>query len=121
LSQREDRTPALRRAIKSNHGRTAEKKAAKRIGGKITPASGALQHSKGDIRKDRFLIDSKATVNESFRLTTEQLAKISKEALDAGKDPAILVQFVNHSGRVHAGSWVVIPERVFREVGDWTL
>lgn len=110
--------PYLRRLAKPQHGRKAEKKAAKRLKGSLTPASGALQHAKGDIRKGDFLLDSKATVNASFRLTVEQLAKISKEALDAGKDPALLIQFVDHSGHLSAGAWVVIPERVFKELAE---
>jgi hypothetical protein len=110
--------PYLKRASKTQHGRKAEKKAAKRLRGSLTPASGALQHAKGDIRKGQFLLDSKATVKQSFRVTTEQLAKISKEALDSGKDPALLIQFVDDSGHLHVGAWVMIPERVFKELAE---
>lgn len=111
--------PYLDRVTGTKHGRRAEKKASKRLGGSLTPASGALDYAKGDIKKSHFLIDSKATNKDSFRVTKEQLQKISREALDAGKTPALLVQFVDDlGGLTGGGSWVVLPERVFKELAE---
>jgi hypothetical protein len=114
-----DPNPYLRRTKVPKHGQLAEKRAAKRLGGRQTPGSGAFQGAKGDIRKGAFLIESKATVNASLSVTHAWLQKIDKEALDTGKTPALLVQFVDGSGRVKpSGAWVMIPERVFRELSE---
>lgn len=114
----EEGNPYLRRSQQSRHGQKAEKRAAKRLKGSLTPASGALQHAKGDIRKGQFLVDSKATIHDSIRVTVEQLEKISKEALDSGKDPALLIQFVDGEGHRRGVSWVMVPERIFKELAE---
>lgn len=110
--------PYLKRL--GRHGQYAERKAASRLKGQLTPASGAKVGAKGDIRKGAFLIESKATNKESLSLKRAWLDKISKEALDTGKDPALIIQFVDGLGHTSRGSsWVCIPERVFHELcGD---
>ena len=111
--------PYLKRQQTQRHGQKAEKRAAKRLKGRLTPASGALVGAKGDIVKRRFLIESKATKDASIRVTLAWLDKIAKEALDAGKDPALLIQFVDASGNPWRGSgWVLVPERVFAEISE---
>lgn len=100
-------------------GRKAERKAAKRLNGRLTPGSGAKQGFKGDIVKSAFLVESKATQNASISVSLVWLDKIAKEALDAGKDPALIIQFVDAAGNPWRGSsWVLIPERVFAEITD---
>jgi hypothetical protein len=112
-----DDNPYLRRTRVPKHGQLAEKRAARRLGGRQLPASGAKEGAKGDIRAGGFLIESKATVNASISVTHAWLSKIDKEALDAAKTPALIVQFVDASGRVRpSGSWVLVPERVFKEL-----
>lgn len=109
--------PLLERISKSRHGTVAEKRAAKRLGGQVTPGSGNKEYAKGDIRKTQFVIESKATVKASMSVKQAWLAKVQKEALDAGKDPALIIQFVDAYGNtVKSGSWVMIPERVFNEL-----
>jgi len=111
--------PYLKRSARNQHGQKAERKAAKRLKGRQTPASGALVGAKGDIVKRAFLIESKATKHASISVTLDWLDKISKEALDAGKDPALLIQFVDAGGNPWRGStWVLVPERVFAEVSE---
>jgi hypothetical protein len=104
---------------KPKHGQRAEKRAAKRIGGRQTPASGAKDGAKGDIRRNQFLIESKATSKASISVTLAWLDKISKEAEDSGKVPALLLQFVDALGNPWRGSgWVLIPERAFTEISE---
>ena len=104
-------------AKKQQHGVKAERKAAKRMGGRTTPGSGAKVHSKGDIRTCQFCIESKSTVKDSLSVKKAWLEKITKEALDAGKDPALIIQVVDALGSpVKNGSWVAVPERVFHEL-----
>ena len=111
--------PYLRRSARLQHGQKAEKLAARRLKGRLTPASGALAGAKGDIVKRSFLIESKATKHESIGVRLAWLDKIAKEALDAGKDPALIIQFVDATGNPWRGSgWVLIPERLFFEISE---
>ena len=111
--------PYLKRTQFHQHGQKAEKRAAKRLNGKLTPASGALIGAKGDILRRSFLIESKATVHDSISVKLAWLEKIAKEALDSGKDPALLIQFTDAAGNPWRGSgWVLIPERLFAEISE---
>ena len=87
----------LKRLEKSRHGQKAEVRASKRLGGRLQPGSGCI--------------------SESLSLKLEWLRKISKEAADITKEPALTIQFVDGSGRpVLDGAWVMVPERVFKEI-----
>lgn len=104
---------------KGAHGRKAEKKTAKRLGGKLQPGSGALDGAKGDFTVNRFLIENKATEDESFTLKQSWLLKIYSEALACGKVPALSFQFVRPSGQSETRDrWVAIPEHLFKDLTD---
>ncbi len=110
-------SPYLKRMAKPRHGQRAEQRAAKRLGARQTPASGAMEGAKGDLRKDGFLIESKATTAASLSVKHAWLAKITKEAEDAGKVPALIVQFTDAHGNVlRDGGWVMLRESTFREL-----
>jgi hypothetical protein len=112
-----DANPYLKRMARPQHGQLAEKRAAKRLGGRQRPGSGAMDGAKGDIVKKGFLIESKATKHDSITVKLAWLEKIDKEALDAGKDPALLIQFVDAMGNPWRGSgWVLVSERTFAEI-----
>lgn len=99
-------------------GRKAEKRAAKSLGARLTPASGAAQ-SKGDMSRGEFLIEHKSTVQESMGLKRDWLEKIEREALFTGKSPALMIDFLRPSGDAHpAGRWVLVQESVFKEILD---
>ena len=106
--------------VKSNigtTGRQAESRAAKRLGGSLTRASGNMDSDKGDIELPDFLVENKSTVNGSMSLPHDWLAKVSREALDKTKQPALTLQFTDGTGRpVKFGSWVMIPEQLFEEI-----
>ncbi len=98
-------------------GRKAETRTNKRLGGRATRASGAMQSDKGDIVLEEFLVENKATETASFSLKHEVLAKISREALDTKRQPALTVQFVDSIGKPKKfGSWVLVPEPLFRDI-----
>lgn len=61
-----------------------EKKVAKELNGRVTPASGALDCAKGDVRSDYFLIECKTTSKDFYSLSLDTWDKISKEALRDG-------------------------------------
>lgn len=101
-------------------GRIAEKKLHKRLGGRLTPGSGNQVGAKGDLRFDEldFLMETKATEAESYRLEHEVLAKIEREALARGRNPAFHVQFVDRQGNAKRfGSWVAVPEWLWEKLG----
>lgn len=105
-----------RRAGIGAGGRRAEKKTAQRLGGRQTAASGALDADKGDFSVQDWLVENKSTQNASLSLKLEWLQKISREAMPNGKVPALAVQFTNADGTpARAGSWVMVPEHVFKE------
>ncbi|HEY0817230.1 MAG TPA: hypothetical protein VGD46_00530 [Rhizobacter sp.] len=100
-------------------GRRAERKASTRLGARLTPASGAIASAKGDFAAGDFLCENKSTTNASLSLKLDWLQKISREALPKGKTPALALQFVNADGTPEkAGSWVMIPEHLFKELLD---
>lgn len=95
-------------------GRIAEKRLARRIGGKQRPASGAMAGAKGDIVKGPFLVEAKSTVNGSLGLQRDWLSKIASEAENQGLIPALAVTFTDPTGRPrNFGSWVAVPESEF--------
>jgi hypothetical protein len=112
--------PVMRRLAKRPVGASgvaAEKRLAKRVGGRLTPASGALSGAKGDVVLPAVLLEAKSTVNDSLSLKLDWLVKIAGEARAVGKDPALAVTFTTGDGRPRAGgSWVLISERRFREM-----
>lgn len=106
-----------------HHGRKAEKKAAVRLRGKLTPGSGALDGAKGDILVERdsldFLVENKATLKDSFSLRLGHLHKIYQEALEQSKTPALAFQFVYpDGGSTKRDRWVAIPEHIFEELTE---
>jgi hypothetical protein len=105
------------RRVIGETGRVAEKKLNKRLGGRLTPGSGNQPGAKGDIDLGEFLLETKATEADSYRLDHETLAKIEREALAKGKNPAFHVQFVDPRGNAKRfGSWVAIPEWLWEDV-----
>ena len=100
-----------------NVGRVAERKIAERISGRTTVASGGGHaHDKGDMVKDDFLIEVKATAASSMRVEKHWLDKITYEASQVAKTPALSVQFVDARGNVvDNGSWIMVKENAFIE------
>lgn len=110
----------LARQGKTGHGTRAEAHTSKRLGGKLTPASGAMEGVKGDIRVGHeLLVEHKATIHDSMTVPLDWFAKIAKEALQAGRVPAVAINFTTANGKPRRdGSWVAIPEWLFKELLD---
>lgn len=108
--------PYLKRHLSQfERGRKSEKVVAKKIGATLTPASGSSR-SKGDMQKNRWLLEAKSTVKNTFGLSFAVLSKIDQEALMQGLKPALSLRFVGPTGRpVIGGSWVLIKEDQFTE------
>lgn len=109
----------------NGHGKSYEKHAAKKMGAKLQPASGALATAKGDLKlvrkKHRFLIESKSTTDASLAMKLAWLVKISEEAHAKGMEPALLFAYVLPDGRPvpnAATEWVAIPKQLFMELTE---
>lgn len=102
---------------KSSHGKASEKKLAKSIGARLTPASGSLTSAKGDMQVGEFLIEAKSTIHASITLDREFFTKISHEATFKGKTPALAISFVTGDGTAKVDSeWVCIPKTIFNSM-----
>lgn len=102
-------------------GRLTESRLTKKLGGRQKPNSGALAGAKGDIEAGTTLLECKSTTARSMKLEHAWLGKIAKEARDAGKTPAIAINFTHGDGRpVPNGEWVLVRLIDFREkfLGD---
>jgi hypothetical protein len=99
-----------------SHGQKSERKTAKRLGGTTRPGSGAVAGAKGDIVLTEFLVENKSTEHASISLKLAWLDKISLEAREEGKAPALAIQFVDKNGNSKKrGRWVMIPEDEFND------
>ena len=73
----------------------SEKRAQKIFGGRIQPASGALNVTglKGDILSAKFLVDDKTTASGSFSINSKLWRKLRREAMIVGRAPALRIEF----------------------------
>lgn len=117
--------PLIRRLDRrgaGHHGRVAEKNTAKRLGGRLQPGSGNMDGAKGDVvvESERpFLLENKATTNDSMSVKLDWLLKVYQEALEQNRTPALAIQFTSLSGvSEKRGRWVMIPEAAFKELID---
>lgn len=95
-------------------GRSSEKRLSRKLGGRQTAASGAGME-KGDIALGAFQIECKATRTDTLSIKREWLLKVAREALSAGKTPALTMTFTDDDGKSKAhGEWVAIPLKVFQ-------
>lgn len=102
---------------KSSHGKASEKKLAKAIGARLTPASGSLDSAKGDMLVGEFLLEAKSTINNSITLDRDFFIKIAHEAKYKGKTPALAVSFVTGDGSPKSdGEWICVPRFVFESL-----
>jgi len=76
--------------------------AACQLGGETTSGSGNQWHSKGDVKTRQLLVECKRTEKKSFRLTREMLRVLRLEALKAGRDPVLQLEFEREQ-------WAIIP------------
>jgi hypothetical protein len=98
-------------------GRRSENRLSKVLGGRLTPASGAMDGAKGDIRLSEFLLEAKSTTRDSFSVDYGHLAKIRAESLTNNKYPGLTVSFTTGNGRPRtSGEWVMVPLSVFQEL-----
>lgn len=85
--------------------RQQERRAAKRLGGRVTPGSGNGWIHKGDVQTEDTYYELKTTNAKSYRLVEDDLLLAEREALLAGRDALFAISF-GRSGR----NWVIMSE-----------
>jgi hypothetical protein len=92
-----------------------EREVAQALGGKCTPASGALD-VKGDVRITSIArVECKTTANKSFSVTREIIQKIEDAAIGSGEVPALVVEFISSNGAPES-SVAVVPMWVLQSI-----
>ena len=84
--------------------RAAEKAVAVLADGKIQPGSGNQWHAKGDVKSAVNLLQVKSTSAKSYVLKLDDLRTIEQQALEADRQPRLVVDFITPSG---SERWVV--------------
>ncbi len=69
-----------------------EMKDAELFNGKRTPRSGGLWSAKGDVKSDKYLIESKQTMKKSFSVSVDLWKKIEREALLNNRIPLLSLE-----------------------------
>ena len=110
--------PLLNRYAKGRHGTRSERRVAKKLKAKLTPASGTKAGAKGDSVLPELLIESKATVHDSMVIKASWLRKIAEEAIQKNRYPGLTISFVTGSGAVRPqGDWLLVPIYVAKKAG----
>jgi hypothetical protein len=83
-----------------NRAPAQEREIAKRVGGKVTKASGA-QGEKADARvRGLVRIEAKSTIRNSFSVTKEMIEKVEAAGLGSGEVPYIEIELLGPEGKV---------------------
>jgi hypothetical protein len=101
-----------------------ERAVGRAVGGKVQPGSGSSMYAKGDVLQrstnahdlDRFLIECKQTIHASLSVKGEWLSKITREAMAAGKEPALAIEIKGHDDAAMEPHWVAVPLSVFKRL-----
>jgi hypothetical protein len=103
----------------TGHGFKSEKRVVTKLGARPQPASGAMAGAKSDAIKGNFRLEMKSTTNQTMRLESGWLVKISQEAREHGQVPALVISFVNGEGKPimrQDAEWVLVPLTVFEDM-----
>jgi hypothetical protein len=96
-----------------------EERTAREIGGRTTPASGAVWSAKGDATSATVMAECKQTEKKSYALRSDVLEKLLREAYTAAKMPLLQVQFTGPKG----GRYAVLPWNelltLIDKAGEW--
>lgn len=102
--------PVWKGSALNRRSRTQEKKAAKRLGGRVQAGSGNQPGTKGDVRRQgEVRLECKLTTAKSYRLNLADLMKIEQAAY-SGEKPALEIEF---QGIHPTRRYVVLPGWVY--------
>jgi hypothetical protein len=94
-----------------------EKKLAKELGGTPVVGSGAFDAHKADVKTKTFLFESKQSGKKSIVLSSTVLSKITREAREENKFPAVIATLEDMPFGV-SKAWCVVPLSVFNSLLD---
>ena len=107
------RQPKSGKSDNQKRSQRQEKRAAKRIGGRVTAASGAVGE-KGDVRLfGDTRMECKFTRAQSFNLKLAELEKLEREA--SGEDPVFEIEF---QGVYPSKRYVVLPGWLYDRIRE---
>ena len=69
------------------------------------------------MKLDDFLLDSKETDSNSLILSSKELTKITREARECGREPAI-VATIHKLPVTVSKEWVLVPMEIFAQLLD---
>lgn len=80
-----------------SRSKLSERRAAKVFGGRVQPASGAINVAalKADVKSREFLVDDKTTNTQSYSLNVKTWRKLQKEAFMNRRRPAMRIEFAD--------------------------
>lgn len=79
--------------VQQKRSRDQERRAAKRDGGRVRPASGSMDHAKGDVYEAGvYLKECKYTAAKSYSLKPDVVDKVTSEA-GPGETPVLEIEF----------------------------
>jgi Holliday junction resolvase len=95
--------------------RAQEERVARAAGGRRVPGSGASPFARGDAKSAHYLIECKQTEHDSIRVTWAWLEKITRQALAAGRRPALAIELRCKGARdpLVPTEWVMVSQ------ADW--
>lgn len=106
--QEEKRAPAVSKQVRKL-SQKQERRIADDVDGRVQPASGALSHARGDVRKyGKLRIEAKLTYAKSFSITEALLDKIEAHAT-FGEVPTIVVDFMDKRSNKSKRSIAIVP------------
>jgi len=88
-----------------------ENRLAKKVGGTVNAASGALWSRKGDVRSDDLLIEHKWTGKKQTTIKSDVLKKITREAILDGRVPVLGIH-------LDGENYVILLEDDYLELRD---
>ena len=97
-----------------------ENRVAKKLDGKRQRGSGSLPHRRGDAKScegldTELLVECKETQKRSMRIEGKWLERINREALEAGKEPALSIE-IGGMNQTTPKDWTMIPTELLRRL-----
>ena len=103
--------------LRKVNSKKQERKVAKELAGKVTPASGALWGAKADVRNDIFLVECKTTQNSYYSITFAVWNKINSEAIkDSLRLPVMCIDLNNGKYRYAVMNSKDVPDEVMYDI-----
>lgn len=92
-----------------------EERVAFKLGGYRQPGSGAVAGKRGDVRAVELLAECKRTDKKSISIKIDYLKKITEEAVQYDKIPALSIE-IDNPPKFVSRDWVLLPAGFVQEL-----